>query len=133
MKAILTACFVSLIATAGQAQTSETIQFSPGNFGTMIEGSITGGAYADYVLGAQADQRLFAELNALSSDGNGTVNFNVLPPGSTDAAIFIGSISGNVADLILPESGDYTLRVFQMGNDADTGKTTTFGLDVSIQ
>ena len=133
MKALIAASLLVVSPVIGTAQTSETIQFAPGNFGTMIEGSITGDAYADYVLGAAEAQRLFAEINVVSSDGNGVVYFNVLPPGSDGEAIFIGSIAGNVADLTLPETGDYTLRVYQMGNDSDTGKTSQFTLDVSIQ
>ena len=48
-------------------------------------------------------------------------------------AIYNGSINGNTARIDLPEDGDYTIRVYLMGNDRDTGKTVGYNLDLSIQ
>ena len=42
-------------------------------------------------------------------------------------------MSGNSTTVELPASGDYAIRVYQMGNDSDTGRTTGFTLDISIQ
>ena len=33
----------------------------------------------------------------------------------------------------LPSDGTYTIRVYQMGDAADSGKTTGFNIDLSIQ
>jgi hypothetical protein len=46
----------------------------------------------------------------------GDAFFNILPPGSSDVAIYNSSIDGNGATAIrLPASGDYTIRVYLMG------------------
>jgi hypothetical protein len=60
------------------------------------------------------------------------VNFNLLPPGSTGEALFIGSRDGNRSTTSLPASGEYTIRVYQMGNAANSGKRSNFTLDVAI-
>ena len=41
--------------------------------------------------------------------------FNVLPPGSSGEAIFVGSSAGNHFIGELPSDGDYILRVYLMG------------------
>lgn len=115
------------------AQTSEDVRFEAGNYGTMVSGEITGQEYADFRLGANAGQEMFVELTVTQSDGDGTVYFNILPPGSTGEAIYNASIDGNTTTVPLPDSGTYTIRVYQMGNDEDTGRTSAFNVDLSIQ
>lgn len=115
------------------AQMSEEVKFRAGDSGAVVSGKVTGQDYVDYRLGARAGQKLFAELTVTGSDGDGTVYFNILPPGSADVAIYNGSIDGNAATMPLPETGTYTIRVYQMGNDEDTGKTSAYNLDLSIQ
>lgn len=128
----LTALALCLAAPVA-AQESQTVQFAAGNYGTMVTGAVTGQGYADYTLGARAGQEMFAELTTGETDGHGSAYFNVLPPGSNTVAIFIGSVEGRVARIDLPEDGTYTIRVYLMGNDADSGKTVNFNLDLSIQ
>ncbi|WP_171101551.1 MULTISPECIES: hypothetical protein [unclassified Ruegeria] len=120
-------------ASIATAQMKADVKFAPGNFGTMVSGTITGDEYFDYSLGASAGQEMFAELQVSDTNGNGVIYFNILPPGSDGEAIYIGSINGNTARVDLPESGDYTIRVYLMGNDRDTGKTVGYNLDLSIQ
>ena len=115
------------------AQTTAEVKFKPGNFGTMVSGSVIGDEYIDYQLGAKGGQEMFVELNVTDSNGNGIVYFNVLPPNSDGAAIYNGSVDGNSTTVGLPNDGTYTIRVYQMGNDRDTGKTSGFTIDLSIQ
>lgn len=115
------------------AQMSADVRFEPGNFGTNVSGTIIGDEYMDYRLAARAGQELFAELTVVDSNGNGTIYFNILLPGSDGVAIYNGSMDGNTASVDLPDNGSYTIRVYQMGNDADSGATTGFRLDLSIQ
>ena len=115
------------------AQMAADVQFERGNYGTMLSGTIVGQEFFDYRLGAKAGQELFAELTVTGTNGNGTAYFNILPPGSDGVAIYNGSTDGNSATVPLPEDGTYTIRVYLMGNDADTGKTVGYDLDVSIQ
>ncbi len=123
------ACF----ATIAFAQMKAEVTFEPGNFGTMVNGTVSGDEYFDYSLGAKAGQEMFADLKVSDTNGNGVVYFNILPPGSDGVAIYNGSIDGNTARIDLPEDGDYTIRVYLMGNDRDTGKTVGYNLDLSIQ
>ena len=99
----------------------------------MVSGTIIGDEYIDYRLGAKAGQEMFVELTVTDSNGNGIVYFNILPPGSDGEAIYIGSVNGNTTTVDLPENGTYSIRVYQMGNDRDTGKTSGFNIDLSIQ
>lgn len=121
------------LAAPALAQDRIPVQFAPGNFGTTVSGRIIGHDYIDYLLGARAGQEMFVELNVTDSNGNGTVYFNILPPGSTGEAIYNGSIEGNTTTVGLPANGDYAIRVYQMGNDRDTGRTSGFTIDISIQ
>ncbi|MEM7089293.1 MAG: hypothetical protein AAF496_06930 [Pseudomonadota bacterium] len=115
------------------AQQSAKVTFQPGNFGTMVSGSVTGNTYFDYILGASSGQEMFADLAVTKTNGNGVIYFNILPPASDGVAIYNGSVDGNTARISLPEDGDYTIRVYLMGNDRDTGKTVDYNLDLSIQ
>lgn len=134
----MTKCFVVCLclmafAVPASAQMTADVKFQPGNFGTMVNGTVTGDEYFDYKLGAKAGQEMFADLKVSDTNGNGVIYFNILPPGSDGVAIYNGSINGNTARIDLPEDGDYTIRVYLMGNDRDTGKTVGYSLDLSIQ
>lgn len=116
------------------AQAMYDVQFAPGTSGATLAGSITGRDYADYKLRASAGQTMVAHLDVTGTDGDGIAFFNILPPGSEGEAIWIGNMEiDQTAELELPEDGSYTLRVYLMGNDSDTGKTTEFDLHVSIE
>ena len=133
LKQSLAALFIAVVALPALAQSKAEVKFQPGNFGSMVSGTITGDEYFDYVLGAKGGQELFAELQVSDTNGNGVIYFNILPPGSDGVAIYNGSVNGNTARINLPEDGDYTIRVYLMGNDRDTGKTVGYNLDLSIQ
>jgi hypothetical protein len=122
-----------MLASFASAQESSEVRFAPGNYGTMLSGSVTGRDYLDYTLAARAGQEMFVELTVARSDGYGTAYFNILPPGEEFVAIYNGSMDGTTARIDLPETGSYTIRVYLMGNDRDTGATVDFNLDLSIQ
>ncbi len=130
---LILSTLLATLSTGVWAQQSADVKFEPGNFGTMVSGTITGDAYFDYSLGAKAGQEMFAELQVSDTNGNGVIYFNILPPDSDGVAIYNGSIDGNTARIDLPEDGNYTIRVYLMGNDRDTGKTVGYNLDLSIQ
>lgn len=99
----------------------------------VVDGSVTGHDYADHILGASAGRTMMVTLDVVEGNGDGTAYFNILPPGSDDVAIFNGSMSyGPTGEVILTDSGNYTIRVHLMGNDEDTGKTVDYTLEVSI-
>ena len=108
-------------APAAMAQERSEIRFAAGN------------DYHDHIVGARQGQSMAVALSADSSTGNGTVYFNILPPGSDGVAIFNSSTSdNNYGEVTLPDSGDYTIRVYHMGNDEDAGATTSYTLSVTI-
>lgn len=125
---------VGSMSGAALAQQVADVHFDAGNFGTMVSGTVTGHEYFDYRLGAKSGQEMFAEIAVDGTNGDGSVFFNILPPGSDGVAIFNGSMApDNTARITLPEDGTYTIRVYLMGNDEDAGKTVGYNLDLSIQ
>lgn len=134
----LAACLTMLSAGMGPqpalAQRTSQVQFSPGNYGTMVSGTVIGREYIDYKLNARQGQKMFAKLAVSGTNGNGSIYFNILPPGSKGEAIYIGhNDDDNSALVTLPANGTYTIRVYLMGNDRDAGKTVGYNLDLSIQ
>ncbi len=111
---------------------SAAIKFEPGASSATLNGAITGQEYMDYVLGARGGQTMTVDLAVTDTNGDGTVYFNILPPGSDGEAIYNGSMDGNAASVALPRDGDYTIRVYLMGNDEDAGKTAGFTVRVGI-
>lgn len=95
--------------------------------GTIIEGQVTGDESIDYVVEAEAGQRLSADLSAT----NASLYFNILPQG-LDEAIFIGSISGNVADIPIPAAGTYVVRVYLMRNAARRDEGADYALGIGL-
>ena len=79
----------------------------------------------DYVIRASAGQTMTVDFKA----GKGAAYFNVLPPGSTGEAIFVGSSEGNHFKGELPSDGDYTIRVYLMGGAKDSGKPVNYTLE----
>jgi hypothetical protein len=123
----------SLSALPGLAQDKARVTFEKGNDNAAINGTVVGDGYIDYLLGAKKGQTMAVSLIPGESNGNGTIYFNILPPGSTGEAIYNGSIDGlDATGIVLPKSGDYAIRVYQMGDDADTGKTTGFMISVGM-
>lgn len=124
---------LSPLAHPAVAQDQARVEFEKGNDNAAINGTIVGDAYIDYLLGAKKGQTMSVSLIPGESNGNGTIYFNIMPPGSTGEAIYNGSIDGlDATGIVLPSDGDYTIRVYQMGDDADSGKTTAFMISVGI-
>jgi hypothetical protein len=71
-------------------------------------------------------------MNASLATKNTSTYFNVLPPGSNDAAIFIGSTAGNQMEGPLPATGDYRIRVYMMRNAARRNEVADYQLKIDI-
>ena len=131
LKAI-TGVLVLCLGVAGNAQAgdirTEQVRFPAGATGTRLEGRITGYEIVDYLLGAQAGQRMVVTMTTDS-----TANyFNLLAPGESEVAFFIGSTDGSSYGGRLPESGDYTIRVYQMRSAARRKEIANYRLDIEI-
>jgi hypothetical protein len=106
----------------------ERVQFAKGKTGTKLEGTLKGREIVDYRLGAQAGQTMVVKLSTKST----ATYFNVMAPGETEVAFFIGSTEGDEYEGQLPANGDYTIRVYQMRSAARRGEVASYSLDVEI-
>ncbi len=119
-------------STASSSETegirTERVQFAPGATSATVEDRIVGYEGVDYVLNAQAGQ--YANIS-MATD-NGANYFNILPPGSNDEAIFVGSTSGNQYEGTLPASGDYKIRVYLMRSAARRDEAANYRLEMIV-
>ena len=117
------------VATNALAQQAsrETVGIDELNELRIVEDTITGDEIVDYQVSGERSQILSVDLMT----SNPANYFNILPAGSNQA-IFIGSTQGTVADLRLPESGAYVIRVYLIRSAARRGETADFTLGISL-
>jgi len=117
------------IGAAAQDIRSVRVQFEQGAQSATVEGEITGREIIDYRVGARRGQVANISLGART----GSTYFNILPPGAeTWEAVFVGSRDGRQFEGVLDASGDWSVRVYQMGNARDAGETHPFRLEIII-
>lgn len=130
-RAVLMAATIAVaapIATHAVAQIVTTnLAFARGQTSATVNGTIKGDQTRDYVVRAGAGQ-----LMSVRMSGSPIVYFNVLPPGSNDEAIHVGSTAGNSFSGTLGVSGAYKIRVYQMRATARRGQAGSFRLTVSV-
>jgi hypothetical protein len=126
MVGVLVAANTSTLAADGIE--SRPLQFAKGASSATVKGSLRGDKTIDYKLRAKAGQTMSVALKT----SNSANYFNVLPPGSTGEAIFIGSTSGNDWTGPLPADGEYTVRVYLMRSAARRNETADYTLTVGI-
>ena len=117
-----------LTGTVLTAEAAKQIAFGKGKSSASVSGKVQGSNDVDYVIRASAGQTLTVDFKA----GKGAAYFNVLPPGSTGEAIFVGSSAGNHFKGTLPSDGDYTIRVYLMGGAKDSDKPVSYTLKIGI-
>jgi len=93
----------------------------------IVQDSITGREIVDYLVVGERSQILSIDLLSTNSANY----FNVLPSGSEEA-LFIGSTQGTVADVRLPETGTFLIRVYLMRSAARRGETANYSLAISL-
>ena len=93
----------------------------------LVKDTMSGNEIKDYQVFGERSQILSVDLMT-STPSN---YFNILPVG-TNQALFIGSTQGTVADLRLPASGAYVIRVYLMQPSARRGETAEFSLGISL-
>lgn len=117
-----------LCVIADETIESRQLHFQKGMSSITLEGSLKGSKIIDYKLRAMNGQIMSVTL----SSSNLSNYFNVLPPGSEDVAMFVGSIGGNEWTGTLTADGDHTIRVYLMRNAARRNETANYTLTVSI-
>lgn len=112
----LAVAFAAVPVSAGLASDIQTekVRFADGESQATVEGSIRGYQIIDYLLGANAGQTMTVDM----ATDNLASYFNILAPGETEVAFFVGSNMGNSYSGALPESGEYRVRVYMMRSAA---------------
>lgn len=108
----------------------ERVQFEQGLNYAVRNGTIRGRETVDYVLAAQAGQRMVIRVLRKT---NGAFFYNVLPPGS-ETALYVGSSSAK-PDMwagVLPATGDYTVRVYLIRAAARRGETASYAVQMTV-
>ena len=116
------------IASAASSIESRPIQFAKGASSATIKGTLKGDRTVDYKLRARVGQTMSVTLKT----SNGANYFNVLPPGSNDVAVFVGSTGGNEWTGKLEADGEYTIRVYLMRSAARRNETANYTLTVGV-
>ena len=106
----------------------EEVRFKGGESSTTITDTIKGDQSVDYRLQAKAGQTLAVSFKP----GNLSAYFNLLPPGSNDVAMFVGSTSGNYVERVLPGDGVYVVRVYLMRSAARRNESSNFTLNLKV-
>lgn len=117
---------VPMTVTAGLQ--TQPVHFSKGSSSATIKGVIKGDQTIDYTLRARAGQNMKVTLVTK----HGANYFNILPPGSNDEALFVGSSGGNEWTGVLPFAGEYKVRVYLMRSAARRHETANYTLTVGI-
>ena len=116
------------VASAQDEIRSERVRFEQGATSAVVEASIQGYEIVDYVLGASEGQY----MNVSMATDNTASYFNILEPGETDVAIYIGSVEGNQYEGALSAEGDYRVRVYMMRSAARRNKVANYRLEMII-
>lgn len=123
----LSVLIASAACLALSPQQSKKIAVKPGVTST-VNGTLKGRGYADYLVNVGAGQALSVALLSKST----SAYFNVIGPRQQEA-MFIGSFGTNyTGDRIVPIDGIHTVRVYQMGGAASSGKTTSYALHIKV-
>ena len=115
-------------ALAGSDIRTERVQFKKGATSAIIEASIKGRETVDYVVGARKGQ----SMNVSMATNHTASYFNILAPGENEVAMFNGSLSQNRYEGVLPESGDYKIRVYMMRSAARRNEVANYRLEMII-
>ena len=116
------------VAAPVAAQQKVPVQFAKGASSATLKGTIKGEEYRDYVVNARAGQTMTVTL----TNPDGRAYFNVMAPGSTGEAVFIGSTEGNSFKGPVPGTGANTIRVYQMRATGRRGEVANYTLAIGI-
>ncbi len=115
-------------AVAATAIETRPLHFAKGTSSATVKGTIEGDRTVDHTVRARAGQTMSVRL----ATGHGANYFNVLPPGSDDVAIFVGSTGGNAWSGTLPSDGEYRVRVYRMRSAARRNESASYTLTVGV-
>lgn len=123
--ALLLALLMPLAAPAEQQV--QRLHFAKGSSSATVDGQLKGDKFVDYQVRAAAGQTLSVSLKA----SNPQNYFNVLPPGSGNVAMHVAQ-DGQPYKGLLPDDGDYVVRVYLMRAAARRGESSRYTLTVAV-
>lgn len=118
-----------VLAMPASAQQKTNVAFAKGASAATFKGSIKGDMDHSYIVNARAGQVMTVDFKP----SNASAYFNILAPGSTGEAMFIGSTSGNRFSGPLTVSGPHTIQVYLMRNAARRNETANYTLTVGVK
>lgn len=124
--------FVTLSSTSVFAKIIENpIVFKKGSYGTNLKGTFKGDDEARYTLHAKAGQQLKFKIKSTKNLAYLNIYAPEDKPGSAEA-ILKGAIVGSTGEITLPETGQYTLQLYQMRNTARRGEIVNYNIELKI-
>jgi hypothetical protein len=126
--AVLGASPARAAADADTGHHHQAVRFAKGADAARLRGTIRGDADVDYTVTARAGQTLAVKLQS----PNPSLYFNINPPGSADASMFIGNLQGQEARVMLPADGTYVIRVYLMRNAARRNEKAPYAVVVAV-
>ena len=131
-KAAILVTFVALSSTSVFAKIIENpIVFKKGSYGTNLKGTFKGDDEARYTLHAKAGQQLKFKIKSTKNLAYLNIYAPEDKPGSAEA-ILKGAIVGSTGEITLPETGQYTLQLYQMRNTARRGEIVNYNIELKI-
>lgn len=110
------------------AQSVANISFARGASSSTVSGSVQGYKFVDYRIVVRPGQTMTVNLTPT----RGSPYFNVMEPGEKDVAIYNSSINGNSYSGTTAKPGAYTIRVYQMRNEARRGAVAGYRLTIGV-
>jgi hypothetical protein len=117
-----------LLAAPAAAQRQTNVVFAPGRQTVTLTGAIKGDADHGYLVAARAGQLLTVDFKPT----NASAYINVIAPGSTGEALFVGSSSGNHFAAPVPADGSYRVLVYLMRNAARRNEVARYTLRIDL-
>lgn len=127
--AILAASAAALPATAS-AQAELNVHFARGQNSMVVNGSIRGRRYVDYLVNVRSGERLSVSMTS----NNRSAYFNLIAPGQGDVAYYVGSNSNplNRFDGVVPARGLQRIRVYLYRASGRRGEAANFQLTIAV-
>lgn len=116
------------LAPPAHAQVESRLAFAPGQSSRLITGIVVGRQFRDYLVYGAAGQMLTVQIQRARP----AVNFNILPPGSRDVAIYNSSTGGTNYSARLSQTGTYRVRVYQDRAAGMRGARNPYSMVVSV-
>jgi hypothetical protein len=126
LPALAAACLLMALPASAQQQTK--VDFARGASSATLKGSIKGDQDHSYLVDARAGQTMTVTLTSTK----GGAEMNVMAPGN-DTAISLGSPDPYRFTGVLPDTGRYTVQVYQMRASARRGETANYTLTVGVE